>query len=202
MRQHLLGVALALFLERGFDGVSIAEIAATADVSKMTVLNYFPSKEDLVLAPLEDHVDEPARIVRQRAAGESPVAALRRQFLGALAGRDPATGLNDLPRVRAIQRLMLSTPALVLRVRDFASRSADALAEAFAAQTGAAPGDLTPRLAAAQVIAVRLALITENGRRISAGESADAVHPDAVAAANRAFDLLEHGLGDYGGVAR
>src|SRR3989440_5165790 len=113
MRQHLREVAIGLFTERGFDGVSVSEIAATADVSKMTVLNYFPTKEDLVVSPLEDHVDEPARVVRERAAGESAVAALRRQFLAALAGRDPATGLNDVPRVRAMQQLMMSTPALL-----------------------------------------------------------------------------------------
>jgi AcrR family transcriptional regulator len=168
----------------------------------MTVLNYFPTKEDLIVAPLEEHVDEPARVVRERAAGESAVAALRRQFLAALAGRDPATGLNDVPRVRAVQRLMTSTPALMMRVVGFARRSEDALTEAFALQTGAAPGDLTPRLAAAQVMGVRLALLTENGRRIAAGESADAVYPDAVAAANVGFDLLERGLGDYPGSPR
>jgi AcrR family transcriptional regulator len=197
MHQHLREVAIELFTERGFDGVSIAEIAAAADVSKMTVLNYFPTKEDLVVAPLEDHVGEPARVVRSRAPGESAIAALRRQFLAALAERDPATGLNDVPRVRAMQQLMTSTPALLMRVLNFAARSEDALTEALAEQTGAAPGDLTPRLAAAQVMGVRLALLTENGRRIADGESADAVYPDAVAAANLGFDLLERGLGDY-----
>jgi AcrR family transcriptional regulator len=197
MRQHLREVAIRLFIERGFDGVSVTEIAAAADVSKMTVLNYFPTKEDLVVSPLEDHVDEPARVVRGRAPGESAVAALRRQFLAALAGRDPVTGLNDVPRVRAMQQVMTSTPALVMRVLSFAARSEDALTEAFAEETGAAPGDLTPRLAAAQVMGVRLALMTENGRRIAAGESADAVYPAAVAAANLGFDLLERGLGDY-----
>lgn len=197
MHQRLREVAVELFTERGFDGVSVAEIAAAADVSKMTVLNYFPTKEDLVVYPLADHVDEPARVVRERAAGESALAALRRQFLAALAERDPATGLNDVPRVRATQALMMGTPALMMRVLDYAARSRDALTEAFAEHTGADPGDLTARLAAAQVMGVRLALITENGRRMSAGESADAVYPDAVAAANLAFDLLERGLGDY-----
>ena len=197
MRERLRVVAAELFVERGFDGVSIAEIAAAADVSKMTVLNYFATKEDLVVAPLEDHVDEPARVVRERAPGESALTALRRQFLAALAEHGPATGLNDVPRVRAMQQLMMSTPALLLRVRDFAARSAEALAAAFAEQTGAAPDDLTPRFAAEQVMAVRFALVTENGRRISAGESADAVYPAAVAAANLAFDLLARGLAGY-----
>jgi hypothetical protein len=126
------------------------------------------------------------------------VAALRRRFLGALADRDAVTGINDHPKILAVQRLMTSTPVLMLRVLGFASRSADALAEALAEVTGAAPGDLTPRLVAAQVIAAQFTLVTENNRRIIAGERTDAVYPDAVAAANRAFDLLESGLGDYG----
>jgi AcrR family transcriptional regulator len=197
MHQHLRDVAIKLFTERGFDGVSVAEIAAAADVSKMTVLNYFPTKEDLVMSHMEDHVEEPARVVRGRAPGESVLAALRRQFLAALAERDPATGLSDAPRVRAVQDLMLGTPVLMMRLLTFARRSEDALTEAFAELTGAGPGDLTPRLAAAQVMGVRLALLSENGRRISAGESADAIYPDAVAAANLAFDLLERGLGNY-----
>ena len=197
MHRHLREVAIWLFSERGFDGVSVAEIAAAADVSKMTVLNYFPTKEDLVVSHMEDHVEEPARVVRGRAPGESALAALRRQFLAALADRDPATGLSDVPKVRAVQQLMMGTPVLMMRVLTFARRSEDALTEAFAELTGAAPGDLTPRLAAAQVMGVRLALMTENGRRISTGESADAVYPDAVAAANLAFDLLERGMGNY-----
>jgi AcrR family transcriptional regulator len=196
-RQHLTAVAVGLFLERGFDGVSIAEIAAAADVSRMTVLNYFPTKEDIVVGPMEEHVDEPARVVRARRTGESALAALRRHFLHALAQRDPVTGLNDSPNVLAMQQLMRSTPALLLRVLGFSSRSIGVLAEALAEQTGAAPGDLTPRVAAAQLIATQFALVSENGQRIARGERADDVYPDAVTAAKKAFGLLDRGLHDY-----
>jgi AcrR family transcriptional regulator len=196
-RQHLLAVATGLFLERGFDRVSVAEIAAAADVSKMTVLNYFPTKEDIVVGPMEEHVDEPARVVRARRTGESALAALRRHFLHALAERDPVTGLNDNPRVLAMQQLMRSTPALTLRVLGFTSRSIDLLAEALAEETRAAPGDLLPRVAAAQLIATQFALVTENGQRIARGEHAASVYPDAVAAARKAFGLLDRGLRDY-----
>ncbi len=60
-RRRLLETATTLFSERGFDQVSVAEIADAADVSKMTVFNYFDSKEDLVFAPLEEHVATPPR---------------------------------------------------------------------------------------------------------------------------------------------
>src|SRR5262245_55272944 len=108
--------ALDLFLERGFDSVSTAEIAAAADVSKMTLFNYFATKEDLVMGPMAEHADEPARIVRARPGGKTPVEALREQFLSALANRDPATGLSDNVVVLDLQRLIQTTPALSRRV--------------------------------------------------------------------------------------
>lgn len=72
-RRRLLAEAARLFGERGFDQVSVAEIAEAADVSKMTVFNYFDSKEDLVLAPMEEHIGDVAQVVRDRVHGESAV---------------------------------------------------------------------------------------------------------------------------------
>ncbi|WP_326821150.1 TetR family transcriptional regulator [Streptosporangium sp. NBC_01756] len=201
-RRALWHTAIGLFVERGFDNVSVAEIAAATDVSKKTVFNYFPAKEDLVMAPMEEHVDEPARIVRDRAAGESAVTALRRHFVAALAARDAATGLSDAPETLDVQRLIRTTPTLMQRAYAFFARSEDLLAREFAAQTQAAgtaaqvPA-IAARVAAAQIMGVRNALVAENLRRILDGESADAVHPSAVANAEHAFDVLENGLGSY-----
>ncbi|GAA4220823.1 hypothetical protein GCM10023075_07790 [Streptosporangium album] len=58
--------------------------------------------------------------------------------------------------------------------------------------------EVTARLAAAQIMGVRNALVTENLRRLLEGESADAVHPDALANAEQGFGMLEEGLGAYG----
>ncbi len=60
-RKALSDTAIALFLERGFAGVSVAEAAAAAEVSKPTLFRSFPAKEDLVLHRFADHRDEPAR---------------------------------------------------------------------------------------------------------------------------------------------
>src|ERR1700756_2224436 len=56
MRQHLSDTATAMFLERGFDGVRVAEVAAACGVSEKTVFNYFPVKEALVMDRLETTV--------------------------------------------------------------------------------------------------------------------------------------------------
>lgn len=68
-REAIAAAAIALFLERGFDQVSVADVAAAAEVSKRTLFKYFPSKEDLVVQRFADHQDESARHVRAREPG-------------------------------------------------------------------------------------------------------------------------------------
>ncbi|MBX9394793.1 TetR family transcriptional regulator [Streptomyces sp. TRM72054] len=185
MYQVVSDLAIGLFLEKGFDAVSVAEIAAAAEISKPTLFRYFPAKEDLVLHRIADHEGEAARVVA--AAGEAPLVALRRHFLDGLERFDPITGLNDDPGVLAFHSLLYGTPALVARLYPYLERSEDALAEALG-------GDLDARLAAGQIIAVQRVLARENWRRMAAGEPAVAVRGEAVAAAERAFGVLAAGL--------
>lgn len=194
-RSTLWNLAIELFTEHGFDSVSVAQIAAAANVSKMTVFNYFATKEELVVGPMAEHIHEPAQIVRDRAVGESAVAAIRRHFLDALALRDPNTGLSESPNILAVQRLVRATPALKQRAYGILARTEESLTDELAAQTGGAI--FIARLSAALILSTRNALVLENADRIIAGESADAVYPDAAATATRAFHMLEHGLGDY-----
>ncbi|MER6117102.1 TetR family transcriptional regulator [Streptomyces sp. NPDC001743] len=187
--QAVSEAAITLFLERGFDKVSVAEIAAAADVSKPTLFRYFPAKEDLVLHRFADHEDEPARVVADRAEGESPLDALRRHYLDGLERRDPVTGLCDVPQVLAFHRLLYGTPSLVARLYAYQSRSEAALARAL--------GDrVTDRLAAGQIIAVLRILSLDNWQRVSEGRSADQVYGHAVEAAEQGFVQLRTGLGE------
>lgn len=187
--QNVSDIAIGLFLEKGFDAVSVAEIAAAAGISKPTLFRYFPAKEDLVVHRFADHENEAARVVRaaRAGAGASPVDALRRQFLDGLSREDPVTGLNDTPEVLAFHGLLYGTPSLVARAYEYQQRSEAALA-------GALGGTLAARLAAGQIIAVHRILAQENWRRIAAGEAVEAVRGDAVEAAEAAFGQLEAGL--------
>ncbi|MFB6551300.1 TetR family transcriptional regulator [Streptomyces sp. NPDC056405] len=182
--QSLSDIAIGLFVERGFDAVSVAEVAAAAEVSKPTLFRYFPAKEDLVLHRIADHEGEAARVAGE---GPAPIEALRRHFLAGLERADPVTGLSDRPDVLAFHTLLYGTPALVARLYTHLERSEAALAEALG-------GDLEARLAAGQIIAVRRVLAQENWRRIAAGEGVADVRGDAVAAAERAFGRLAAGL--------
>ncbi|MEU1481662.1 TetR family transcriptional regulator [Streptomyces sp. NPDC005760] len=185
MYETLSEIAIRLFLEKGFDAVSVAEIAAVAGVSKPTLFRYFPAKEDLVLHRIADHEDEAARVVV--ASDEAPLVALRRHFLDGLERGDPVTGLSDHPQVLAFHRLLYGTPALVARAHGHLERQEAALAEVLG-------GDLDARLAAGQIIAVRRILAMENWGRIARGESVEDVRGDAVAAAERGFGVLASGL--------
>ncbi|MFE5840582.1 TetR/AcrR family transcriptional regulator [Streptomyces niveus] len=187
--ERLSETAIALFLEKGFEKVSVAEIAAAAEVSKPTLFRYFPAKEDLVLHRFADHEDEAARVVAG-AGGRSPLEALHRHFADGLARRDPVTGLNDDPRVLAFHGLLYGTPSLVARAYAYQGRSEAALAAALVGVPA-----ITARLAAGQIVAVQRVLAEENWRRIAAGEDADGVYPDAVVAAELGFGQLEGGLG-------
>ncbi|MEU2333356.1 TetR/AcrR family transcriptional regulator [Streptomyces sp. NPDC006654] len=189
MYEDVSDVAVRLFLAKGFDAVSVAEVAAAAGISKPTLFRYFPAKEDLVLHRIADHETEAARLVAEasRAGSRSPVGVLRDRFLSGLAHNDPVTGLNDHPQVLAFHTLLNSTATLVARQHAYLERSEAALAEALG-------GTLDARLAAGQIIAVQRILAQDNWRRIVAGERVEDVREDAVRAAERAFARLERVL--------
>lgn len=184
--------AITLFLEHGYNQVSVAQVAEAAEVSKRTLFAYFPTKEDLVVHRLADHETEIARVVRARPPRTGPLAAVREHFLAGLRDRDPFTGLNDHPQVRRVHRMILDAPSLVARMERFKTGAERALAQALR-ETAAVP-DLTARLAAAEIVAVHWALAQDNADRLAGGEPADERYAGAVADAEHGFALLENGL--------
>ncbi|WP_254076919.1 TetR family transcriptional regulator [Streptomyces pacificus] len=192
-RETISDTAIALFLERGFDQVPVVDIAAAAEVSKPTLFTYFPTKEDLVVHRFADHQTVSSTVVAERPPGVSPIAALHRHFLDGLAARDPITGLNDDEDVLAFHHLVYSTPSLVARVGRYLARAEEALAGALAEALDS-DRETTAAVLAGQVVATERILASANWRRIAAGRSADAVHPEAVADADQAYTLLREGL--------
>ena len=191
--QAISEAAISLFLRFGFDPVSVAQIADAAEVSKRTLFKYFPSKEDLVLDRFIDHVDEYATVVSTRPPGQSPLQALHAWVLTSLANREPTSGLNDHPSVLNFYRLVVETPSVASRMRDYTTRGVEALTEALRA-ANPAEDELTARLAATQLVAVLQTLAGANWLALLDGTSADEHHPVAREAADRAFALLENGI--------
>ena len=201
-RSGISAAAIALFLERGYDQVSVAEVAEAAEVSKRTLFAYFPTKDDLVLHRFADHEDEPARVVRTRPAGVAPLAALHEHLRAALGRRDPITGLCDVPEVVRFYRLVVDTPALSAALVRYHARGEDALADALSEAVPDGGSALTARLAAGQILSVLRTLAHANQSRIAAGTAADVVAPEALAEADHAFALLGSGLAPYRSPAR
>jgi AcrR family transcriptional regulator len=175
--------AIALFLARGFDPVSINDVAAAAEVSKPTLFRYFPTKEDLVLHRFADHQGEAARVVLARPPGVDPIAALHEHFRAGLDAFDPVTGLNDHPAVVAFHRLVFTTPSLAGRLTRYVQSDEEALAVALG--TG-----IEARLRAAHVLVTQRVLARANWQKIADGRTAASVRPDAFADADLAFTRL------------
>src|SRR6476469_6220129 len=118
-RARILQVAARLFLERGYDTVTVAEVARVAGVSTVTVFNHFPRKEDLFLDRAVDAVEFLRSAVRDRAAGVDVLASLRDTTLHLVDTGHPLSGVND--RSIPFFRTVAASPALVARAREIAS---------------------------------------------------------------------------------
>jgi AcrR family transcriptional regulator len=195
-RQRIAETARELFLERGFDRVTVAEIARVAEVSDKTVFNYFPTKEDLFYWQMESFEDGMLATVRAREAGESVLEAFRRFLLsqrGLLGQHDP--GAHE--RLRAITRMVTESPSLLAREERILAGYTAALAGLIAEETGARPNDIEPRVAATALMGVHRSLIDYTRQRILAGELGPRLTRDVRAQLKKGFARLEDGLGDY-----
>ena len=190
-RQAISDVATELFAARGFDEVTIAQVADAARVAKMTVTNYFPRKEDLVFDRAETVIRSLADVVTARAPGESLLDAIRRDYSERTARADVTIGLSSPAFVRMIE----NSPALASRGLELLYRREQALGDAIAAETGT--DDPQQRVVAALLSAVLRALYTEGVRRSLAGQPRAEICAALAEAATRAFDLLQPTLGRY-----
>jgi AcrR family transcriptional regulator len=194
-RTAIRDTAMRLFLERGFDQVSVAEVARAADVSEATVFNYFPTKEDLVYERMDAFEQELLAAVRERPDGESVLRAFARFILD----RSDSAAVGDgRRRVAALTRLTTASPSLQARERQIVANYTDALAALLAEETRAAPGDIEPRLAAEAMMAFHRSLIDFARRRALSRKSSAEFAAEIRMAGEQALTLLESGLCEYG----
>ena len=195
-QQLIAETAVGLFVQRGFENVTVAEVARAADVSEKTVFNYFATKEDLVYWRMESFEGELLGAIRDRKAGESAVAAFGRfvsEPRGLLVEKDP----DAVEHLASLTRMIVESPSLLARERQIFDRYTDSLAELLAAETGAGPGAVAPWVAANAMMGMHRALVDESRRRIVAGERNPGLARGVRAQARRSLALLEQGLGGY-----
>jgi AcrR family transcriptional regulator len=193
-RQQIADTAWRLFAERGFDEVSVAEVAREAEVSEATVFNYFSTKEDLVFHRMEAFEEELLDALRDRPEAESIVQAFGRFALnprGFLASNDPAATEG----MRTVARVMTGSPALQTRQREIFERFTGTLASLVAEELGMAADDVEPWVIANALIGLHRALISYTHRQALAGVPNRRIARNVVTHGQRALDRLEHGIG-------
>jgi AcrR family transcriptional regulator len=171
VRQRIADAATALFLQRGFDQVSVSDIAEFADVARPTVFAHFPRKEDLFFDRYPQIAGLLTQAVRDRPAGTPAVAALRDTLVAAVQAGQPPYGLQAdmIPWWQTVA----ASRALQARARELADQLVTDLARAMA-DTGTADPELTAALAVAAYRTLHL----QGVRRVLAGEDGAVVAPE------------------------
>jgi AcrR family transcriptional regulator len=196
-REHIAETARGLFAQRGFERVTIAEVAQAAEVSEQTVFNYFPTKEDLVYWRLESFEEALLGAIREREAGESILSAFGRFVLqrrGLLGEQDP----EARKRLAELTRMITESPALLAREREILDRYVTSLAKLIAAETSATDGDVQPWVVANTLMGVHRALLDYSRERIVAGVPNDRIQREVRRQGKRAIAALQDGLGSIG----
>ena len=192
-RQQISDHATRLFLTRGFERTTIAEIAAAAGVAPKTVTNYFTHKEDLALDWQDEFAASLAAAVSSRRSGESALAALRRAFDAAVVTQDPVAGFSG----PAFARMVAQSPTLTAQLRRLHDQREAALVDALADAVGSTRGDLQVRTAAAVLAAVHELLFRRIQELTLGGEGADVIATTVAADAAQAFEVIEPALGGF-----
>ncbi len=147
-RELIVERAMALFDERGFEHVTIADIAAAADIAPRTFFAYFPTKEDVVFHDFDVVFDRIQERIDGRAEDETTMDALRAFLVELLAQMD-----HDDPAEQCRRRVISASPPLQQYDRELVARIEHVLADGLARDLGVEPGSLRARLVAAAAAA-------------------------------------------------
>ncbi|MFI9259937.1 TetR/AcrR family transcriptional regulator [Streptomyces sioyaensis] len=194
-RQYISDVATGLFLERGFDAVTIAEIAGAAEVSVNTVYNYFPAKEDLFFDRSKGVADRLSRFVRGRAEGESAAEAVLRELREEVEAVSPRVGLME--GYERFMRVVHDAPTLKARLWYLQQEVHDNLEVTLREETGAPAGDPLPGLMAGQINWVHQSLMHWIAQAMLAGRKPAEASREALVLLDEMADLLGEKVLNY-----
>jgi AcrR family transcriptional regulator len=193
-RDAIAQTAMALFVERGFDAVTVAEIARAADVAEKTVFNYFPAKEDLVFVAGADRRAALLDALRSHAPGESLVAPFRAQTLAFL----DLVAKGPVEEIVAVPRLVAASTTLRNRLFLGWEQEAAELTPVLAGAAGVPEDDLVAAVVARALAWTHRMVFRAAFQRLLAGEDRRKVARDLRRDARRAYDQLEQGLAGFG----
>ena len=185
-RERIASEAMRLFATRGFDHVTVAEVAEAAEVSEKTVFNYFPTKEDLFFDEVPARAAAFSAAIRDREPGQSAITALRR-----LQDRDSARLTSA--EFATFARIIEESPALRAKELEVMRYFAETLAETLRAELRVS--ELDARIAASALVSVHAQFFRLARRQALAGKHGPAAARKLRADLARAYELLENGLG-------
>jgi AcrR family transcriptional regulator len=184
-REAIVEAALSLFEERGFDHVTIADIAEAADIAPRTFFGYFPSKEDVVFADFPMVLEGLGTRLAERSADETAIDAIRAWIRGLLDER----GVVD-ERERCRKRVIVESEALAAHNRALMGRVEELLAEHIARDLGDRPDDVRPRMIASAVIGALGALDVKGNDEFDPPPTQE----EALAMVDEALTFLRGGM--------
>ncbi len=158
-KQSISDAATLLFIQRGFDNVTVDDIAEAADVGRMTVFNHFPRKEDMFFDRDEAGREMLLQVIRGRTAGVSPLEALRLQAHRMMKERTPY--LEFTARSLAFFQTVHGSETLKARARAIRDEIAQVVRTALAEVAGHEAPDALARLTASMLLATWSAAFIE-----------------------------------------
>jgi AcrR family transcriptional regulator len=192
-RQAIAATARRLFAERGFDAVTVAEVAAAADVSEKTVFNYFPTKEDLAFAGREEGIAHFVAAITERPPGTSILDVFRATTHSVL-DVFVAGGDEDL---LAVARIIRGSRALQERLTVGWESGAAAITAAVA-DTSGTDDALMAAIVARTLWFTHRSIFRAALTGLLTDEDREQLAARLRVAADRAYDQLAAGLEEYG----
>jgi AcrR family transcriptional regulator len=186
-RQEIADQAMQLFAKRGFDHVTVSEVAAAADVSEKTVYNYFPTKEDLFFDEVPAREAALVAAITGRRKGESIVEALRR-LESAECPRLCSPGFATFARI------IEESPALQAKELAVMARFVQVLTDTL--QSELTIGERDARIAAGLLVSIYAQFFRAARKQALAGKHGPSATRYLRGDLNRAYTLLEHGLSE------
>jgi AcrR family transcriptional regulator len=194
-RDAIAAAARRLFAERGFDDVTVAEVAAAADVSEKTVFNHFATKEDLAFAGGEARLTQLLADIAQRPAGTSVLDVFRTTTDAMIDGLATTTQDDDL---FVVPRIIRGSRVLQERLTMGGEHESSALTAAIAKTTGADADDVIPAIVARTLSWTHRTIFGLALAGLLAGEDPQQLAARLRTASARAYDQIATGLVDYG----
>jgi AcrR family transcriptional regulator len=192
-REAIAAAGMRLFVTRGFDHVTVGEIAREAGVSEKTVFNYFPTKEDVFFDEVPRRMEALTDAVRGRRPGQSLVETMHDLYAS-------QSSRLATPQFAHFARVIEDSPALQAKEVEVMARFADHLAAAIREELGLHPADA--QIAANLLLSVHWQLFRDARAHALAGRSGPAAERRLRNDLKRAYRLLEHGLGELGSASK